>query len=417
MSEDYDVAIIGGGLVGASLALALTSAADVRIRVALIESYPLKVGISGSDSSSRQPSHQPSYDARSTALAWGSRLIYEELNLWPALSEHVTPIKHIHVSHRGYFGATRLRAEDHKQDALGYVVENQWIGQCLLSALAARPDIDLICPDSVEEVSTSMDGARLQLKNRGMISAAVAVLADGGRSGLRDKLAMDVVVHDYQQTALIANLDISKHHAWTAYERFTQTGPMALLPLGESALTGARSALVWTLPTAQTEAIMRQSDADFLHNLQQAFGFRLGKFTAVGERFSYPLLLSLCKEQVRPGLVVIGNAAHTLHPVAGQGYNLALRAVMRLASTLQQAKREGQPFASHALLSSYLPAQNKDRMITVSFSNLLTQLFGARNPLLGTFLGLGLAGLDVTPFAKSGLSERAMGLAQAKPVL
>lgn len=410
MLQDYDVAIVGGGLVGASLALALASAADVSIRVALIEAYPM-------GSAEDSPTYQPSYDARSTALAWGTRLIYEDLQLWDQLRQHVTPIQHIHVSDKGQFGATRLHSKDYRQEALGYVVENQWIGQCLLAKVAECDNIDLICPDTVNDICATSAGAILKLDKFGEMTASVVILADGGRSGLREKLAIDVSERDYEQTAIIANLSTSKHHSWTAYERFTESGPMALLPMGEMRQSDARMALVWTLPKDQADKVIQMSDESFLEKIQHAFGYRLGKFTQTGSRFSYPLVLSLSKEQVRPALVVVGNAAHTLHPVAGQGYNLALRGVMRLSSALIEARREGKSLTSYDVLSRYLPAQDTDKSITVNFSDMLTRLFSTENPYISAFLGLGLAGLDLMPMVKGRLSEQAMGLAQTRAVL
>lgn len=407
----YDVAIIGGGLVGASLAIALSVSSETPLKVALVEAYPLQ------SKPGEKPAYQPSYDARSTALAWGTRQIYEDLGVWDAIKAHVTPIKHIHVSDKGRFGATRLHSDDYQQDALGYVVENHWIGQSLLATIASLNNVELICPDEVVDIECSHEGARLQLKERGQIAASVAVLADGGRSGLREKLNIDVSVQSYNQTALIANVTTSKHHEWVAYERFTESGPMALLPMGEQSQQDSRSALVWTLPEEQVDEVMGLSDADFLEKLQEAFGYRLGKFTQAGERASYPLVLSLSKEQVRPGLVVVGNAAHSLHPVAGQGYNLALRGVLRLASVVLKAKRQGRSLSSYQTLASFLPEQELDKAITVNISDLLSSLFATDNPYIGTFLGMGLAGLDVIKPAKDVLSEQAMGLAQSKSVL
>ncbi len=408
MPQDYDVAIVGGGLVGASLALALAS--DVSMRVALVEAYPM-------NSAEGEPAYQPSYDARSTALAWGTRLIYEDLQLWDQLQQHVTPIRRIHVSDKGQFGATRLHSKDYRQEALGYVVENQWIGQCLLAKIADCSNIDLICPDTVNDIYATSTGAKLTLEKFGEMHASVVVLADGGRSGLREKLAIEVSERDYEQTAIIANLSVSRHHDWTAYERFTPSGPMALLPMGEMRQSDARMALVWTLPKEEADKVMQMSDDRFLEKIQQAFGYRLGKFTQTGSRSSYPLVLSLSKEQVRPALVVVGNAAHTLHPVAGQGYNLALRGVMRLASALIDARREGKSLAGYDVLSRFLPEQDSDKSITVNFSDLLTHLFSTGNPYVSAFLGLGLAGLDLMPVVKGRLSEQAMGLAQSRAVL
>lgn len=384
------LAIIGGGLVGASLALALQEGARQRgWRIVLIE--PFAPG----------NSYQPSYDARSSALSYGTRQIYERLGLWPALSARAEPIRQIHVSDRGRFGATRLSAESEGVPALGYVVENAWLGQCLWQALDAEV-VEWRCPAEVTALQALGDGYRLTLNDGSQLDCDLAVLADGGRSGLREQLGITVKTTPYGQNALIANISTAEAHQGQAFERFTDEGPMALLPLSEN-----RSALVWTRQGSDAQRLAALPDREFLAELQQVFGYRLGALTQVGARHLYPLSLVEASEQVRPHLVVLGNAAHSLHPIAGQGYNLSLRDTLALAEALLDSPATPGDFS---VLQDYLQRQRLDQQMTVGFSDQVTRLFSTAQPLLVAGRNLGLLGLDLLPPAKHWFARQAMGL-------
>ena len=384
------LAIIGGGLVGASLALALQEGARQRgWRIVLIE--PFAPG----------NSYQPSYDARSSALSYGTRQIYERLGLWPVLSARAEPIRQIHVSDRGRFGATRLSAESEGVPALGYVVENAWLGQCLWQALDAEV-VEWRCPAEVAALQALGDGYRLTLNDGSQLDCDLAVLADGGRSGLREQLGITVKTTPYGQNALIANISTAEAHQGQAFERFTDEGPMALLPLSEN-----RSALVWTRQGSDAQRLAALPDREFLAELQQVFGYRLGALTQVGARHLYPLSLVEASEQVRPHLVVLGNAAHSLHPIAGQGYNLSLRDTLALAEALLDSPATPGDFS---VLQDYLQRQRLDQQMTVGFSDQVTRLFSTAQPLLVAGRNLGLLGLDLLPPAKHWFARQAMGL-------
>lgn len=385
-----NLAIIGGGLVGASLALALQETARQRgWRIALIEPF------------SPGNAYQPSYDARSTALSYGSRLIYERLDLWQAIAQRAEPILQIHVSDRGRFGATRLQAIEEGVPALGYVVENAWIGHCLWQALDPQV-VQWHCPAEVTAMRQIEAGYRLQLNDGSSLDCQLAVLADGGRSGLREQLGIAVNQTPYGQSAIIANVSPLEAHRGQAFERFTDDGPMAMLPLG-----GNRCALVWTRTSADAERLMNLSERAFLDELQQAFGYRLGALRQVGTRHLYPLALVEAQEQVRPNLVVLGNAAHSLHPIAGQGYNLSLRDTQALAEVLSDSQAA---LGDYATLQRYLQRQQLDQQLTVGFSDRVTRLFSTAQPLLATGRNLGLLGLDLLPPAKRWFARQAMGM-------
>ncbi|WP_061238624.1 2-octaprenyl-6-methoxyphenyl hydroxylase [Ectopseudomonas composti] len=385
-----NLAIIGGGLVGASLALALQDTARQRgWRIALIEPFA-----PGSE-------YQPSYDARSTALSYGSRLIYERLGLWQCIAQRAEPIQQIHVSDRGRFGAARLQAIEEGVPALGYVVENAWIGHCLWQALDAEV-IEWRCPAEVVGMQRVDDGYRLTLNDETCLDCDLAILADGGRSALREQLGIVVSSKPYGQSALIANVSPLEAHRGQAFERFTDDGPMAMLPLSDN-----RCALVWTRASADAERLLRVSEANFLAELQQAFGYRLGALRQVGARHLYPLSLVEAQEQVRAHLVVLGNAAHSLHPIAGQGYNLSLRDTLALAEVLIGSDA---PLGDFTTLQRYQQRQQRDQNMTVGFSDQVTRLFSNAQPLLATGRNLGLLGLDLLPPAKRWFARQAMGM-------
>ena len=384
------LAIIGGGLVGASLALALQAGAKARgWKIVLIE--PFAPG----------NSYQPSYDARSSALSYGARQIYERMGLWQVIAERAEPIRDIHVSDRGRFSTARLSAREEGVPALGYVVENSWLGQSLWKSL--DPDvISWRCPAEVIHMQPLEDGYRLTLNDETTLDCDLAVLADGGRSGLREQLGIHVRKRPYDQSALIANITPSQPHAGMAFERFTDEGPMALLPLPDN-----RCALVWTRLGMDARRLAALDERSFLSELQAVFGYRLGTLKQVGARHLYPLSLVEAEEQVRPHLTILGNAAHSLHPIAGQGFNLSLRDAQALADALLASDEKPGDFAT---LLSYQQRQKLDQQLTIGFSDQVTRVFGSEQPLVSLGRNLGLLGLDLLPPAKRWFARQAMGL-------
>lgn len=395
MTEHYDIVIVGGGMVGASLALALSG---LPLRVAVVEAWP-------PDSAA-----QPSYDDRATALAEGSRRIFATLGCWSALARDVAPIRRIHVSDRGRFGFARLDAGDYGVEALGYVVENRRLGAVLWSALEASPRVDLLAPVRVTAVEPAGDAARVELESdgepRGELTAGLVVAADGARSRTRDMLGMSARVQDYGQHAVIANVTTDEGAAGDeAFERFTDSGPLALLPM-----TADRWSLVWTVEPARAEALVAAADDDFLAALQQAFGYRLGGFRQTGRRQAYPLQLVRALDQQLGRVLLIGNAAHGLHPVAGQGFNLGLRDVAVLADVLATAVADGRDPGESETLQHYLDWRRDDHENVIALTDSLVRLF--TNPLapVRAARALGLIGLDLIGPAKDRFARRTMGL-------
>lgn len=396
---EFDIAIIGGGMVGTSLA-SLLAAGMPSLRIVLIESQPF-ADIAGTR-------YQPGFDARSTALSYGSVDIFRELGLWAQLKNHVTPIHQVHVSDRGHFGGGVIEAADQGVDAVGFVVENTWLSRVLLEHVQQQTNLHCFAPAKVNKLTPLQQGALLnvQFDNQEIaIKTSLAVIADGGDSPLRRALGIATEVRDYRQTALIANVEFSEPHQAVAYERFTADGPMALLPLGES--PGAnQSALVWTLPKDQAATIAAMNEQDFLAELQARFGFRVGRFIRVSKRYAYPLQLVIAQEQIRSHLVLVGNAAHFLHPVAGQGFNLALRDCACLVEVLRDAN---EPLGSLAALERYRQRQQLDQQLTIEFSDRLVRLFSNSDLPLMALRHLGFLSLETIPLLKNQFVAQTMG--------
>ncbi len=397
----FDVAIVGGGMVGITLALLIANR-RTDWRIALIESHPIKIS-----DKPLPPNLHNSFDNRSTALAEGSRPILEACGVWPMLQGSLTRINQVHVSDRGHFSGSLLKAEDYQQDALGYVIENPSLGNALGRVLHQQKQIEVLAPAKVNTLKPTESGWQLCLQTEdeeSQLDCSLLVLADGTASTLGQKVGIQYTRENYAQSAVIANLETNQAHQGVAYERFTDNGPVALLPLG-LADNSCRSALVWTRPADQVEALMALNDQDFCQQLQQAFGCRAGLFQRVSQRHCYPLQLVVAKEQVRRGLVMMGNAAHFLHPVAGQGFNLALRDCQTLVDVIQSANNPGDLSA----LQSYLHGQQQDQRLTIGLSHNLVKLFSTSALPSALVRSLGLIGMDAISPAKHLFAQQAMG--------
>jgi len=407
-SREYDIAIVGGGLVGASMALALARFAP-QLRVAVLEAFALPT-------LDQAPVYRANFDARSMALSYSSRLIFEALGTWRRLQPYTTAIQTVHVSDRGHIGQVRLTAEEQGLDAVGYVIENHWLGPVLLDEVTTCQQVDWLSPARVEGIRIVKGGTRLDVQQgdeRLELHARLAVIADGAGSSARQQLGIEALTTHYDQVALIANVGFERSHEGVAFERFTARGPLAMLPLDEradDARNSNRAALVWTLPPDDAERLLEAPEAVFLDELQQQFGFRLGRLTRVGQRDTYPLTLVQSREQVRQRVVVVGNAAHSLHPVAGQGFNLALRDVWQLVQQIVSAEQRGADFSSLDELQAYLASQTWDQQKTIAFSDWLPKLFSNDNLALAAGRNLGLVGLSLMDGARKLLGQQAMGM-------
>lgn len=399
-----DVLIIGGGMVGITLALLL--ARSPGLRITLVESIRFPVLVPG------EPlPYRPSFDARNTALSRRTVAAYRELGLWDELQSHASPILQIHISERGHFGMARLRAEEENVESFGQVIENAWLGLVLLRALRERPNITLLDGVTLTGIAIGAEQvtAQLQRGEEGFsLNAPVLVAADGAQSPCRALLGVTAETTPYDQVALVTTVATHLPHEHIAFERFTEHGPIAVLPLPGN----ERRAVVWTLPAGQEESLVECSDEDFLRRLQAAFGRRAGRFTKTAKRFAYPLALTVAKAQALPRAVILGNAAHTLHPVAGQGFNLCLRDCLALAERLQKAHGNGADLGDFAMLRDYEAARIEDQLNVIRFSDGIVRGFSNALPGLTLARNVGLVTFDLLPLAKQAVARYAMGLNQ-----
>ncbi|HEX22634.1 MAG TPA: 2-octaprenyl-6-methoxyphenyl hydroxylase, partial [Chromatiales bacterium] len=322
-------------------------------------------------------------------------------------------------SDQGHFGITRLDSRDEGVEALGYVITGRALGQGLVASANELDNLDLISPATLRELKLGEDHATAVIERDGQreaITSALVIAADGGDSSVRRLLDIAVTEKDYHQTAIIANITPQRPHENVAYERFTAHGPLALLPLdaqdGEQ-----RCSLVWTHDPAQTKHLLALDDNGFLRELQDAFGWRLGRLLKVGQRASYPLRLIQAREQIRPRLALIGNAAHTLHPIAGQGFNLGLRDVAALAQVLSEACRTDRDLGELAVLEEYACWRERDHRKVIGFTHALVHTFSNRFPPLSLARNLGLLATDLLPPLKHALARNAMGIGGKLPRL
>ncbi len=386
-----DVCIVGGGPVG--LSAALTLARQGR-SVTLLEARDL--GYVEPDA----------MDARSIALSLSSQRIFESLDLWDDLRPNCAPIRHIHVSSAGHLGMTRLHADELGLEAMGQVVEYHLLQQTLLIEAEREPAIELCFPARIESLQMQDSGPVIEFRSEQeedlqCREGRLLLLADGGQSDLAARLGLQRESRDYGQTAIVANLRFDRAGDGWAWERFAARGPMALLPLVRD-----RYALVWSLPPQQAEALIEAGETDFIEALHQQFGYRLGRVREVGRRAAFPLVLRRTRPLSGSRWALLGNAANVLHPVAGQGFNLALRDVSTLYDVLEGCSLDGDPGEA---LQRYARRREPDQQRTLAWGNRLVELFGNDLPILdhGRAAALGL--LERCPALKCEVAWQGMG--------
>ncbi|MDO8954207.1 MAG: 2-octaprenyl-6-methoxyphenyl hydroxylase [Gammaproteobacteria bacterium] len=360
MSDKFDIVIIGGGLVGATLALAL---APLKLKIAIVET---------------QTEHQFQHshlEVRSLALAYGGAQILRGLGLWEFIQPQVNPILNIHVSDRGHFGMTRLSADKTHVDALGYVIEIPVLLSVLYQQLALS-SVKQFSPATLLQLDQASDQVTLLIETEGVkksISAKLVLGADGGKSTVRQLLAIESHEHDYEQVAIVSNIRLKRPHLNQAYERFTADGPLALLPLSDN-----RMSIIWTVKQDRVAGFLAQSDAEFLSNLQLAFGYRAGRFEAIGARQTYPLKQLKVNSHYRSRVGLIGNSAHSLHPVAGQGFNLSMRDIAGLVSIIADKHYQGIDL-DETVFERYVALREADHAIMLKVTDTLVKVFSTQS--------------------------------------
>ncbi|MDN3681702.1 2-octaprenyl-6-methoxyphenyl hydroxylase [Vibrio tapetis subsp. quintayensis] len=388
----YDIVIAGGAMAGATLALALNAYCQETLSIAVVEPFLA------------QHDEHPGYDSRSIALSYGTVELLKNMQLWSAIKPYAVAINHIHVSDRGHAGMTDMDANEMGIEALGYVVELADTGRIYHEKLQQAANIDFLCPASVTSIERDAMSVSLLLSSGETIQAPLLVAADGTQSVCCDEIGLKQTEQDFGQVAVIANITAEQAHEGRAFERFTESGPLALLPMSEGRLS-----LVWCLSSDEANKVLSLSDSQFLVELQSAFGWRLGKFTLAGSRTSYPLLLRTRDQFISHRVAVIGNAAQTLHPIAGQGFNLGIRDVATLA---QEIAKAGQDIGEYRLLSRYAQRRNSDREQTISLTAGLVHLFSNDYPAMRIGRNLGLMLMDNVSLVRTPLLRRTMGLVE-----
>lgn len=398
-----EVIIVGGGMVGLSLALML---AKSNIAVKLLEAvkYP------NYDDATVAPYHS-SFDARNTALSRRTVQIYQKLGLWDALQEHATPILEVHITEQGSFGKARLVAEQEKVESFGQVIENAWLGRVLLTQVRQQPLIELI--DGVQVSSLQQDAEYVYVEaKRGeeythSLKSKLVIAADGRDSFCRQALGVGVDVHDYDQVAIVTAVQTSKPHHQVGFERFSHLGPLALLPLpGEY-----RRSVVWPVKKGtEDEWLGDENDQHFLDALQKTYGDRAGKFQKTGKRFSFPLSQVLAEKQAVGRVILMGNAAHTIHPVAGQGFNLCMRDADVLMRYILEQIAKSDDIGEPEMLKAYEQARLADQKRVIKFCDSVVRGFSNQNPVLKLLRNTGLVAFDVIPGIKPLVANYAMGL-------
>ena len=406
-----DVLIAGGGANGLVLALALSQQTELKIGIVEAKAYQ--------QAAEQQKAQHPAFDARVIALAKASEQILLNLGL-SELSANAQPIEQIHVSDRGHLGQCQLNHTDYQLDALGYVVELEKLGQLLQQKLQTLSERQLqwYCPDTIASIEQHQDHNQVALQSGKSLKSKLIVVAEGGQSPTRALLKLDATAHDYEQVGLIANVTLDRDHQNIAYERFTEFGPLALLPMQPKLRQRQHQySLVWAIPPEQQAAFLALSDQAILAKLQAAFGYRAGRFVSISQRHCYPLALVQAQTFVGHRCVLLGNSAQSLHPIAGQGLNLGLRDVQALNLCLQNAESEQQgnhqkDVGSYTVLQRYQQQRQADKDNTIGLTHNLVKLFSNQHVPLVMGRNMGLFALQLMPMLKSQFAQHTTGLTQ-----
>lgn len=413
--KSYDIVIVGAGMAGATLALALSQHASNDLRIAVIEAKK-----------SDEPDHS-GFDARAIALSIGTVELLQQLNIWDSISEFATKISDIHISDQNHLGMSKLQASRERplsdplaQHALGYVVALEDMGHIFHQKLESMAHVDFYCPHKLTEIKQQESFTSILLDDGQTLRTQLVIAADGTHSKTCQLLGIELQTQDFEQSAVIANVATQMPVDGWAYERFTANGPVAFLPMSKAKLARTNSndeqvsyhrySVVWCLPPEEAKQQVENQDDEFLDALQQSFGWRLGKLTHTGQRFSYPLRLSYRSRVISHRLAIVGNAAQTLHPIAGQGFNLGMRDVMSLAETLLETKT--QDYGAYFVLARYQNRRQADRDETISLTSNLVTLFSNQLPALQVGRNLGLLSLDYFQTLKRPIVQRTMGLVE-----
>ena len=402
MEHDCDIAIVGGGLNGPALALA---AAQVGLRVIVL------------DATSHKPRKNAKFDGRAYALALASKRLLAAVGVWENVTQDAEPMLNIRVSdgHAGVGASPFFMDFDHaelEEGPMGYMVEDRHLRYALQAAMQTSPLIEYRLATRVTGQSTGPEGVTLSLANNQKITTRLLVGADGRQSGTAARAGITYTGWQYGQTALVCAVEHDRPHGGVAHQFFMPAGPMAVLPL-----SARRSTVVWSEKTDNAAVIKTLDDAAFLDVLRPRFGDFLGDIALTGGRFSYPLGMMIAKSYIAPNVALIGDAAHGVHPIAGQGLNAGLRDVAALIQVLSEAKQRGEDFASQPVLARYQLWRRFDATALAVATDGFNRLFSNDNPILRLGRDLGMGMLNAMPKVRRGILREAAGLTGDLPDL
>ena len=394
-TEKARIVIVGGGLAGLLLGYVVAAACRESVSVTLIER-------------ALPETPEASLDTRATAISRESKALLESWELWQEVSAGAQPIEDIHVSRSARFGSATLRDPLQDLEPMGWVIENSVLQQTLISSGAVQ-GVTLLEGAEVVEFSATGDRPVLTLDTGDALAADLVVIADGAHSSLRSALGIGAVHHSPSQFAIAVNCETEAGANGVAYERFTPEGPLALLPIPNTSSTRARYNVIWCAHKERQMELLALSDDDFIEALQAEFGWRAGKIERVGRRTGWPLGRVAARELVRSRCVLLGNSAHTLHPVAGQGFNLSLRDVERLATLISSEVESPTPFDSVERLSVFADMSRGDHEQTIGATSLLAEMLDSPSMLIDSVASVALSALDLSDGVKRGVAQFGMG--------
>jgi len=395
--KKYDIIIVGGGMVGSALACALGNNREGNntLKIALIEGH-------------EPPTQWPkdSFDLRVSAISPASKAFFETLGVWNAMHEmRATPYAEMYVWDAGGNGSIHFDSAEIGEANLGHIIENRIINKALIDHAHTLDDVDIYCPNSPTFLQLGNDSAKLQLDDSPLLQTELLVGADGGQSWVRQQADITVTTNDYQQTAVVANITTEHSHQHTAWQRFLPSGPLAFLPVSENNI----SSIVWSTSAEEAERLCELDETAFRQELEVAFEKRLGKILHTGPRACFPIKGQHAKNYVKPHLALVGDAAHTIHPLAGQGVNLGFADAQCLADVVLAAHNAQKPIGSLKTLRRFERARRGDNLLMLEAMGVFKKLFSNNTPGLRELRNVGLDFSDRATPVKHFFMARALG--------
>jgi len=399
MNNHYDIIIVGGGMVGLTLACAL---AKTGLKIAVIEAHEPE-----------DISSDAEYGLRVSAISRASQQVFTNIGAWQhMLARRVSPYDHMQVWDATGNGQIHFSAADLGVDVLGHIVENNVVQFSLLKSLQQYKNLHWLCPQSIAQIESAGDSNHVTLNNGDVLTTKLLVGADGAHSRVRDAVGIRLEESPYQQKGVVCVVQSTKHHQYTAWQRFLPTGPLAFLPLADG-----RCSIVWSATDAEADRLLTLSTDNFCRELEQAFELTLGVVKSVGERAAFPLIRRHAEKYVMPGVALIGDAAHTIHPLAGQGVNLGVLDAACLAQVISDAVIVRRDFASMHVLRKYERWRRGENTLMMASMSGFKNLFSNDNSALSFIRNAGLNLVNGLPPVKNMFMRRAMGLEGDLPTL